>query len=160
MQKLRNELNINKQNQLIQINSLNSRIQQLQNENQNLKMNIQNNQMNMQNNQIYINEINRLKQTINDLQLKLQNTDKKKIYMNDIMVINFLTADQTIRTGIPCLAEDTFAEVEEKLYQIYDEFRETNNIFLANGNIVKRFKKMSENNIKNGDKIQLQNSEF
>ena len=34
------------------------------------------------------------------------------------------------------------------------------NIFLANGNIVKRFKKISENNIKNGDKIQLQNSDF
>ena len=120
-------------------------------------MNMQNNQINIQNNQIYINEINRLKQTINDLQLKLQKTDKKKIYMNDIMVINFITADQTIRAGIPCLAEDTFAEVEEKLYQIYDEYRETNNIFLAKGNIIKRFKKMSENNIKNGDKIQLQN---
>ena len=31
------------------------------------------------------------------------------------------------------------------------------NIFLAKGNIIKRFKKMSENNIKDGDKIQLQN---
>ena len=118
-------------------------------------MNMQNNQMNMQNNQIYINEINRLKQTINDLQSKLQNTDKKKIYMNDIMVINFLTADQTIRAGIPCLAEDTFAEVEEKLYQIYDEFRNTNNIFLFKGNIILRFKKIRENNIKNNDTIQL-----
>ena len=51
---------------------------------------------------------------------------------------------------------DIFAKVEEKLYQIYDEFRETNNIFLVGGNIVKRFKTMIENNIKNGDKIQLQ----
>ena len=116
---------------------------------------MQNNQINIQNNQIYINEINRLKQTINDLQLKLQNTNKKKIYMNDIMVINFLTADQTIRAGIPCLAEDTFAEVEEKLYQIYNEYRNTNNVFLFKGNTILRFKKIRENNIKNHDTIQL-----
>ena len=30
-------------------------------------------------------------------------------------------------------------------------------MFLAKGNIIKRFKKISENNIKDGDKIQLQN---
>ena len=71
------------------------------------------------------------------------------------MVINFLTADQTIRTGIPCLPEDTFAEVEEKLYQIYDEFRNTNNIFLYKGNTILRFKKIRENNIQNHDTIQL-----
>ena len=122
---------------------------------QNNQMNMQNNQLNIQNNQIYINEINRLKQTINDLQLKLQNTDKTKIYMKDIMVINFLTADQTIRTGIPCLAEDTFAEVEEKLYQIYNEYRNSNNVFLFKGNTILRFKKIRENNIKNHDTIQL-----
>ena len=108
-----------------------------------------------------INEINNLKQIIiqkdkeiNELKSKLPNS---KVYMNDIMVINFLSTDQNIRSGIPCLPDDTFAEVEEKLYQIYDEYRETNNIFLAKGNVIKRFKKMSENNIQNGDKIQLQN---
>ena len=122
---------------------------------QNNQINMQNNQINIQNNQIYINEINRLKQTINDLQLKLQKTDKTKIYMKDIMVINFLTADQTIRAGIPCLAEDTFAEVEEKLYQIYNEYRNTNNVFLFKGNTILRFKKIRENNIKNNDTIQL-----
>ena len=111
--------------------------------------------MNIQNNQIYINEINRLKQTINDLQLKLQKTDKKKIYMNDILIINFISTDQIVRAGIPCLADDTFAEVEEKLYQIYDEFRNTNNVFLHRGNTILRFKKIRENNIKNNDTIQL-----
>ena len=147
IQNLRNELYRN-QNQINELNSLKVRIQKLQIENQNLKQNMQYNQM-------YIAEINKLKQTINDLQMKLQNTNKKKIYMNDIMVINFLTADQSIRTGIPCLPEDTFAEVEEKLYQKYDEFRNTNNTFLFKGNIILRFKKIRENNIKNNDIIQL-----
>ena len=147
IQRLRNELNQNK-NLINELNSLKDKIQQLKKENQNLKQNIQNNQMNMA-------EISKLKQTINDLQIKLQKTDKKRIYMSDIMVINFLTADQSIRAGIPCLPEDTFAEVEEKLYQIYDEFRNTNNIFLFKGNTILRFKKIRENNIKNNDIIQL-----
>ena len=155
IQKLRNELNQNKENHIYELNSLKSRIQQLQNENQNLKVNLQNNQMSMQNNRMYINEINKLNQTINDLQMKIQKTNLSKLYMKDIIVINFLTADQTIRAGIPCIAEDTFAEVEEKLYQIYDEFRNTNNNFLFKGNIILRFKKIKENNIKNNDIIQL-----
>ena len=80
---------------------------------------------------------------------------------NNIMVVHFISRDGRINHGIKCLNTDTFAEEEEKkLYQIYDDFRETNNIFLEKGTIVKRFKKMIENNIQNGDKIQLQNSEF
>ena len=69
------------------------------------------------------------------------------------MVVHFISGDGKINYGIQCLKTDIFAEVEEKLYQIYDEYRETNNIFIAKGNIVKRFKKICENNINNGDKI-------
>ena len=117
----------------------------------------------------YINQINELKIKLKDKEIEINNLNKKisndgnkKKYVdcNNIMSVHFISGDGRINQGIHCLKTDTFAEVEEKLYQIYDEFRETNNIFLANGNIVKRFKKMSENNIKNGDKIQLQNSDF
>ena len=117
----------------------------------------------------YINQISDLKiKLINkekeliDLSKKISDDGKLKKYVNynDIMVVNFISGDGRINHGIKCLKSDTFAEVEEKLYQIYDEYRETDNIFLAGGKVVKRFKKMSENNIKNGDKIQLQNSEF
>ena len=104
-------------------------------------------------------KINKLKQIIiqkdneiNELKSKLS---KNKVYMNDIMVINFLSTDQNIRCGIPCLADDTFAEVEEKLYQQFNEFRDTNNILLFKGSIILRFKKVRENNIHNGDTIQI-----
>jgi len=74
------------------------------------------------------------------------------------MVVHFISGDGAINQGIKCLPTDTFAQVEEKLYQIYDNYRDNiNNTFLAKGNIIKRFKTMSENHIKNGDKIQLQN---
>ena len=162
IQKLRNELNASKQIQLQQtqkINSLTFQIQQLQNENQNLKLN-QFNQMNMQNNQMNINEINRLNQIImqkdnkiKELELQLQKNNKNKIYVDDMMVVNFMSVDQSINTGIACTAENTLAEVEEKLYQIYNEYRNTNNILMHKGNVALRFKKIKENKIKNGDKI-------
>ena len=75
--------------------------------------------------------------------------------MNDIMVINFLSSDQNIRSSIPCLPDDTFAEVEEKLYQQFNEFRDTNNILLFKGTTILRFKKVRENYIHNGDTIQV-----
>ena len=142
------------------------------NENKQLKEQINNlkkeiNRLNQENKKQndYIKQINDLKnqlkdkdKEINDLKNKLSNGNiKQYVDFNDIMVVNFISGDGKIIEGIKCLPTDTFAEVEEKLYKIYDEYRETNNIFLAKGNIIKRFKKMSENNIKDGDKIQLQN---
>ena len=89
---------------------------------------------------------------INDLQKKISTSD----YVNNknIMIVNFFSEDGIINQGIKCHPTDTFAQVEEKLYQIYDNYRDNyNNIFRANGNVIKRFKTMSENNIQNGDKI-------
>ena len=71
------------------------------------------------------------------------------------MVINFVSTDCSIQEGINCLETDTFAEVEERLYQKYDEFRDTNNSFTFNGRTILRFKNLKENNIKNGDKVIL-----
>ena len=94
---------------------------------------------------------------INDLKDKLQKSgkDKKFVDFDNIIVIDFISSDQNINCGIKCLKTDTFAEVEEKLYQRYEKFRETNNNFIANGKLILRFKKIFENGIKDGDKIQL-----
>ena len=116
---------------------------------------------------ININEIKKLREEIiqkenqiNRLKLELQNeknkNNKKLIDFNDILAINFISTDQKInKYPISCFNTDRFAEIEERLYQEFDEFRETNNTFIVNGTTVLRFKKMSENNIKNGDTIQL-----
>lgn len=105
-------------------------------------------------------EINQKENQINKLKIELQKeknkTNKKMIDYNDIIAINFISTDQKInKFPISCVKTDRFAEIEERLYQEYDEFRETNNTFIVNGTTVLRFKKMSENNIKNGDTIQL-----
>ena len=94
---------------------------------------------------------------IKDLKDKIQNNsiEDMKVNYKDIMIINFVSMDSTIQCGIKCLPTDIFAEVEEKLYQRFDNLRNTNNMFMANAKPVLRFKKIFENNIKYGDILQL-----
>ena len=123
-------------------------IDKLKEENEKLKKDlIRSNKIisDMQNNQI----------NNNNKELKNLRDEKNeaKVYYSDIMVINFSSVE--VNYGIKCLPTDTFAEVEEKLYQKYDDLRNTNNMFTANAQPVLRFKTISENNIKDGDIIQL-----
>ena len=110
-------------------------------------------------NQSIDNEMNKLKdiiiqkdKEINELKLKIPNNS---VNMNDIIIINFSSTDKKIAYGIPCLSENTIAEVEEKFYQRFEEFRNTNNLLLFKGKGILRFKKIKENNIYNGDTIEL-----
>ena len=54
-----------------------------------------------------------------NLKLKLQSSSdvKKAVNFDDILFIHFISLDQKINCPIKCLKTDTFAEVEEKLYQ-------------------------------------------
>ena len=106
----------------------------------------------------YLNEIIKMKdKEIKYLNIQLKNigNNEKFVDYNKIMVVNFISLDQNVNCGIKCLETDTFAEVEEKLYQQYEGYRETNNNFISKGKLILRFKTIGENNIKNGDKIQL-----
>ena len=94
---------------------------------------------------------------IKDLNDNLQNNsiEDQKVNYKDIMVITFVSMDSTVQCGIKCLPTDTFAEVEERLYKRYDNLRDTNNMFTANAKPVLRFKKICENDINDGDVLQL-----
>ena len=67
-----------------------------------------------------------------------------------MMSINFISVDQNVHCSISCISNNTFAEVEEKLYKQFPEYRETNNQFLANGKEILRFKTINDNKIGNG----------
>ena len=66
------------------------------------------------------------------------------------MCINFISSDHKIHFAVPCTGDDVFAEIEEKLYKKYPEYRETNNIFLFEGRQVLRFKTIKENHLESG----------
>ena len=138
-------------------------------ENQSIIINDLKNQLNISNDKIkdFKNKIDNLEcnidkneKELNDyksyLESKLTNIKKtKKVNVKDIMCVNFISTDQTIHKAIPCIPGNTFAEVEEKLYQFIPEYRETNNTFLAYGSPVLRFKTISENKIGDGLPVTL-----
>ena len=75
--------------------------------------------------------------------------------MEEIMSINFTSSDQKINFSLACVENSIFAEIEEKLYKEYPEYRETNNYFLHEGKAILRFKTLKENKIRPGFPIIL-----
>ena len=144
-------------NQLIKANKIIEKqkltINELQNKLNNYNTNINN----------YQNIINQKDLELNNLRMQLNNMNNMNnnqinnfnINFNDMMCVNFISMDQTIHFAVPCLKTNTFAEIEEKLYKQYPQYRETNNSFLANGTQVLRFKTIAENKIGNGLPVTL-----
>ena len=162
-----NQLYTNHQNCINNINQLQSELNRYKNQLANVNLSLNNNNTNLNNeinklrkqNEILFNQISIKDNEIKNMKLKLENNylSQSKVSKKDFMVINFVTGDGKIMNcGIGCLPDETFAEVEEKLYKIYDEYRNTNsNYFLYGGRTILRFKKIRENKIKNGAVIQL-----
>ena len=165
--KLKDELNKLKNNESNEIKKLKSDIDKYKNELIKANKIISN----LSNNPVDNNELKKLKDEIINLKIqfslkyneiqelknKINNVTmpEQKVNYQDIIVINFMSMDDSVHYGIKCLPNDIFAEVEEKLYKKYDNLRNTNNMFTANAKPVLRFKKLCENNIKDGDIIQL-----
>ena len=145
---------LNKANKLIEFQKI--EIQDLKNQ-INLSKNIENNNIKDLNYALTMkdNIINQLKQQLENLNNNTGNYPKKQINIEDMRCVNFITTDQSLFYAVSCSGQDTFAEVEEKLYKEYPEYRETNNTFLANGNQVLRFKTISENKIGSGLPVTL-----
>ena len=132
-----NNMNISNQN-LVEENNL------LKNENNNLKKAIQ----------LKDEEIKELKAKIFNLS---NNIGKSHNFVDfdNIKIIQFISIDHSLIYSIKCLPSDTFAEVEEKLYKKYPEYRETNNSFQIDGRNILRFKTIEENNIPDGHYVQI-----
>ena len=87
--------------------------------------------------------------------LQLNGNKKILVDMNEMLIIQFKSIDQTVDMAYPCQKNDIFVRIEEKLYNEYPQFKDLNTYFTVNGRIVKRFRSMLENNIRNNDKILL-----
>ena len=148
---LKNELN--KANKIIEQQK--STINELQNKLNNYNTNINNYQNIINQKDI---EINNLKSKLNNLQSNnnnVPNNIQNNINFNDVLCVNFISSDQNVHYAAACLKTDTFAEIEEKLYKQYPQYRETNNNFIANGREVLRFKTIGDNKIGNGLPVTL-----
>jgi len=105
-------------------------------------------------------EINQLIQKNNNINKNniienINDIPKKQIDLEEMRCVTFITTDQSLFYGISCSGKDIFAEIEEKLYKEYPKYRETNNIFLSNGNLILRFKTINDNKIGSGKPVIL-----
>ena len=122
-------------------------------QNQNQAQNINNNEIKKLKDEIILknNEINQLKI---ELQNEKNKNNQNMVDFNNIVAVKFTSTDQIINNfPITCLKSSVFAEIEEKLYKEYPQFRETNNTLIVNGGAVLRFKTIGENGINTGDTV-------
>ena len=121
-----------------------------------LKIQLKNNEKTIEslNNELSnkINELNNIKNKGNN-----NNDDLVNIINPGEKAISalFLSSDQKITYAITCKNTTPFVRIEEKLYDEYPEYKETDNYFLHNGSVIKRFKTIEENHIKSGKPIIL-----
>ena len=149
---LKNELS--KANKIIEqqkliINNLKTKINNYENTVNNLYDSIINYQNIINQNNLQLNHL-KLKSSYND-----DDTTSNKVFYDEIMVVNFISSDSRVHYVVKCNKTSIFAEIEEKLYQQFPEYRETNNIFLANGTQILRFKTVEQNKIGDGLPVTL-----
>ena len=65
----------------------------------------------------------------------------------------FRSVDQKILYPISCKSNDIVVKVEQQLYDEFPQYKEFNTYLTCNGNVIKRFKTIEENGIKNGNTI-------
>ena len=97
---------------------------------------------------------------LNNLKNKISNSNNDDLINvinpgEKILSVLFISTDEKITYAIPCKNTTPFIRVEEKLYEEYPEYKETDNFFLHNGAVIKRFKTVEENHIKSGKPIIL-----
>ena len=113
------------------------------------------------NNNNNLKKIKELEEIIISLNLKLNklknNTDKDKITNSksgeEIVALFFTSSNGEIHRPISCSNTDTFVKIEEKIYNEYPQYKDYNTYLTVNGNVVKRFKTLDENKIKDGNTI-------
>ena len=101
-----------------------------------------------------------LENKFNNKILELENEiNKLKVYFispgEKLITIKFISVDQTINFSTYAKINDNFSKIENILYNNYPNYKETENYFLANGNIINKYKTLEENKIKNNDVLTL-----
>ena len=139
-------------------------------------INLQNQLNSINNNNQYIinlqNMISQKDQEIVSLNKELLNKEKEifnlknKSYNNSSYIggksfaISFESIDSRLKYPIICKNNTTIARLEEEVYNAFPDYKECNTYLTCNGTILKRFKTIEENKIKQGNVIKVNKYEM
>ena len=92
---------------------------------------------------------------INNLKSKLISDDSiSNIKPGEkIIAVTFLSTSHDLQIPMACKNTDIIARLEEKVYNEYPKYKDYTTYLTVNGNIIKRFKSLDENGIKNYNSI-------
>ena len=76
------------------------------------------------------------------------------------MSVIIMSTDHKIHQSYICKNTEKFSRLEEILYKDAPDYMDSDIYFCVNGNVVKRYKTLKENNIHNSDIIMLNKREF
>ena len=137
---------------IINLDNLKKELNEEINKNKDMKKSIE-----MKN--IYINELNQIivekEKKINILEKKLSRFPFELEEDEQLMSVIFTTLDQKFHYSIICKNTDIFNTIENKLYNAFYEYSETENYFFVNGGKINKVKTLEYNKIKNNDLIIL-----
>ena len=162
---------MNQSNNNLQLD-LNSQIINLKNELNNKNKIIEQKDLTIINLKNQLNNINNLYNNNLSIITQLQNNLNKKenelqqlrneLYSNSNQfknenkwgfAITFRAINQDFIHPMVCNKKDSISRLEEELYNKYPKYKELNTYLTCNGIVLKRFKTVGENNIKEGDAI-------
>ena len=72
-----------------------------------------------------------------------------------LMTVIFISIDESIHHSLICKNTDKFNNLENRLYNIYPDYMESENHFLCRGNKINKYKSLEENKIDDNDIIIL-----
>ena len=141
-------------------NKLNIKLEEINKTIKNLTNQLSNDFNNIQKNKII--ELQRTidmkNQEISQLYEKINNKSSGVKFMqgDNIVAVGFMSVNQQIQNYFKAYKDtETVARIEEELYNNYPEFKDKETYLMLNANKIMRFKTLKENNIKNGDIIQV-----
>ena len=112
------------------------------------------------------NNNNKEKELMEEISKKNLEIEKLHSYMplklnpgENLMTVIFISEDQKVHYSFICKNTDKFVMLESKLYEIYPEYSENDNFFIANGRKIVKFKDLDYNKLNNSDIITLYFSE-
>lgn len=105
-------------------------------------------------------KINNFKKKIKEKTLEINQLNFNIIYLNsnENLISVIFTEKKNILYSFVCKNTDEFSKIESSFYDIYPHYKDIRKFYLVNDNKIDTSKTLEENNINNGDIIELKSN--
>ena len=105
----------------------------------------------------YINK-DKMNELLEEIRIKDKIISKFPVKLSEgeqLLSVIFVSSDQKIHYSTICKNTDNFSKIENMLYEVYPEYKKSENYFFVNEKKINKYKNLDFNKIKNNDIITL-----